>query len=163
MSDKDNHLTLTTSFDELEDKMLSEKNIDDLKNIMNLFNLNIQKQEILRNKTLLNLEELTLSEMSERLNKKSDEFSNDDLLKYYKVIKETLLKSPTSLDNIPTIQINQNNLNVNVADQTLLSKESRDRIADVVKNILKTNKTQQSNTTDVVVDTEIEDLEKTDE
>ena len=76
--------------------------------------------------------------MQQRISNKADEFSNKDLLDYFKTVQEFIDKSGDISDNakVPTIQINQqNNLGVNLPNP--LPKDSRDKVIDVVQSILK--------------------------
>lgn len=77
--------------------------------------------------------------MVDRLDARADEFSNDDLIKYHKVIQETLDKTDTTMDNVkvPTIQINQQ---VNV-DTVNFNSESRKRILEAINNIINDDET----------------------
>ena len=73
--------------------------------------------------------------MQKRLGKYQDSFSNKDLLEYLNSIQSILNKYDNKDDKkLPTIAI-QNNLVIQNSDE--LDKDARDRIADVIRNILK--------------------------
>lgn len=73
--------------------------------------------------------------MQKRLGKNQDTFSNKDLLDYLNSIQSILNKYDNKDDKkLPTIAI-QNNLVIQNSDE--LDKDSRDRIADVIRNILR--------------------------
>ena len=79
-----------------------------------------------------------------------DNFSNDDLLKYYKTIQDTIAKTDTTVDKMeaPAIQVNQQiNVGTNEFD-----RESRKRILDTVQQIL------QASHDDNVIDIEEGDI-----
>lgn len=137
MLDEKEIVSLATPQDRLEEKLLTETNIDDLQDIINIFNLNMQKKNILRSSKLSDLQDKVYNQMSERLENKADEFSNKDLLDYFRTIQETISKSDNTLDkiNIPAIQIQQNQLNVNVSSEEL-NRESRAKVLDVIQSIL---------------------------
>ena len=130
-------VSLATPQDKLEEKLINETDVEELKSIINLFNLNVQKKNILRSSKLSDLQDKVYEQMSERLDKKADEFSNQDLLSYFKTIQETISKSDNSLDkiDIPAIQIQQNQLNVNVNAEEL-NRESRAKILDAIQSII---------------------------
>lgn len=132
---KDN-LSLTTPIDDLENKILNSTEAEDLVEIIDLFNLNLQKRNIIRNKKLSDVQDKVVERMLEKIQNEPWEFSNDDLIKFHKVIQETL-KTSNSLDkdNIPTIQVNQQ-INVSTPEFT---RESREKILSAVRDILKNN------------------------
>jgi len=74
--------------------------------------------------------------MEQRIQKHSDTFSNRDLLEYLNAIQAILNKQTKTVEGpAPTIAI-QNN--VVISDNTQeLDKDSRDKVTDLIKNILK--------------------------
>ena len=126
--------TLDTPVDELEQKLVDETDIDELKNIINLFNLNIKKKDILRTSKLSDLQDKVTEQIGQRL----EYNAGADLIEYFKVIQDTINKADNSLNTVdtPAIQLNQNQLNVHITQKDELDKDSRDRVADAVKSIL---------------------------
>lgn len=137
MEDKKDELSLTTSLSDLEQKLIAEQDTQELQQIVDLFNLNIRKKDILRARKLSNLQDKISDQMQARVEEHADEFSNKDLLDYFKTIQDTLSKSDTLItpENMPAIQINQQNLNITVGE-TSLNKESKDKVMDKVKELL---------------------------
>lgn len=137
MEDRKDELSLTTSLSDLEQKLIAEQDTQELQQIVDLFNLNIRKKDILRARKLSNLQDKISDQMQARVEEHADEFSNKDLLDYFKTIQDTLSKSDTLItpENMPAIQINQQNLNITVGD-TSLNKESKDKVMDKVKELL---------------------------
>ena len=129
-------LSLTTPIDDLENEILNSTEAEDLVEIIDLFNINLQKRNIIRNKKLSDVQDKVVERMLEKIQNEPWEFSNDDLIKFHKVIQETL-KTSNSLDkdNIPTIQVNQQ-INVSTPEFT---RESREKILSAVRDILKNN------------------------
>ena len=126
------------SNEELEELLLSETDPSAVNNIINIFNLNIKKKDVVRANALSDLQDKISGQMQQRISNKADEFSNKDLLDYFKTVQEFIDKSGDISDNakVPTIQINQqNNLGVNLPNP--LPKDSRDKVIDVVQSILK--------------------------
>ena len=149
-------ISLETPMDELNDRILNETDIEQLDKIKNIFDLNIKKKEILRLSRLSDLQDLTVEEMSSRLQNRSGEFSNQDLIGYFKTIQDTINRSDTSLDSVDTasIKVIQNQLNINVNDENQLSRESKTKVIDAIRSIL--NKTE--NIIDVdTIDSEVND------
>lgn len=136
MTDK-NLLPINLSNEELEQRLIDETDIDNMKNIINLFNLNIKKKDIVRTVKLNDLQDKVYDQMNKRLTQKADEFSNADLLSYYKTIQESINKSDTTLDKVdtPAIQIVQNQLNINQENDEL-SRESKKKVIDLVQRFM---------------------------
>lgn len=159
MEEKENKLlSLTTPTEELTNRILSEEDIDEFNKIKNLFDLNMKKKEILRLNKLNDLQDLTVNEMSERLSKKSGEFSNQDLLGYFKTIQDTIGKSNTSMDDVDmsSIRVIQNQLNININKDNQLPRESKQKVIEVINSIL-----SKAESLDNVIDVEpIQDSEE---
>jgi len=153
----DNDVSLDTPIEELEQKLLAEKDIDKLNQIINIFNLSIKRKDIVRNSKLNDLQDKITNQMEDRLSNRAGEFSNKDLLEYYKVIQDTITKADNSLNNIdtPAIQINQQNINIDV-DKHELSRESKERVKDVLAMILSQAQTDSDNEY-IIEDVEIEE------
>lgn len=149
MAENKNELS---TINELETKLLNEDNLDEINKIVEMFNVNLQKKNIIRSAKLSDVQDKVVQQMTDRLEQRADSFSNDDLIKYHKIIQETLTKTDTTMDNVktPTIQINQQ---VNV-DNVTFNSESRKRILEAVNNIL--------NGSENVEDVEIEEADNSD-
>lgn len=122
-----------------EVSLINETDPTKLRQLIDIFNLNIRKKDIIRATKLSALQDRVVNEMSERIINHSDNFSNKDLLDYFKTIQDTQNKTDTSIDNvnipIPTIQINHNEVNMN--SDSVLSRESKNKVSQTVQKILK--------------------------
>lgn len=122
-----------------EVSLINETDPTKLRQLIDIFNLNIRKKDIIRATKLSALQDRVVNEMSERIINHSDNFSNKDLLDYFKTIQDTQNKTDTSIDNvnipIPTIQINHNEVNMN--SESVLSRESKNKVSQTVQKILK--------------------------
>ena len=149
MAENKNELS---TINELETKLMEEDNLDEINKIVEMFNVNLQKKNIIRSAKLSDVQDKVVQQMTDRFEQRADSFSNDDLIKYHKIIQETLTKTDTTMDNVktPTIQINQQ---VNV-DNVTFNSESRKRILEAVNNIL--------NGSENVEDVEIEEADNSD-
>lgn len=144
----DKDLSLSTPVDELENRILSETNVDDLNDIIDIFNLNLKKKDIIRSSKLSEIQDKVVNQMYERVDKRADEFSNKDLIQLHKTVQETIDKGDNSLENvkIPTISINQ----INVASEPeSFDRESRERIISTVNSILASIKEESQEVIDV--------------
>ena len=121
----------------IEQQIIEEEDLDELQDLINLFNLNLKKKDIVRSAKLSEVQDTIIEQIAQRLELSPHEFSNSDLINYHKIIQDTLHKTDNNLDSIqtPTIQINQQ-VNLNSADGDSFDRESRQRILDVVGAIL---------------------------
>lgn len=121
----------------IEQKILEEENPNELQELIDMFNLNLKKKDIIRSAKLSEVQDKIVDQMSKRMESRPDEFSNADLLNYHKVIQDTLSKTDNSLDsvNVPNIQVNQQ-FNINNSETDTFDRESRARIISTVNEIL---------------------------
>ena len=128
---------LDKSLNKLEKKLIKEESLDELNSIIELFNVNLQKKNIIRSAKLSEAQDVVVEQILQRLKNLPADFTNDDLIKYHKIIQETLTKTDTTLDNVktPNIQVNQQ---VNI-DKLVFDSESRKRILNAVNEILDGN------------------------
>lgn len=139
--EEDLHIVDNLPLDEqtsaIADSIIKEKDVDKVKDLTALFNLNQRKKNILRLMKFNGLLDTISDQMLERFEKKAGEFSNADLLNYMQVIQSAIDRAQKSVDLVsetPAIQINQNNLTVTVEDG--LDRDAKARIANAVKAIL---------------------------
>lgn len=145
-------LKLTTPIEQLEKDILSSDDPNELSDIIDLFNLNLQKRNIIRNKKLNDIQDEVVNRMLTKIKEEPWEFSNDDLVKFHKVVQDTLTKSNTAVDEtkIPSIQVNQQ-INISTPE---FDRDSRSRILSAVHEVLNSVGT---------IDSEIEEVEEVDE
>ena len=126
-------LSLSTPIDTLENEILTTDDADELSDIIDIFNLNLQKRNIIRNKKLNDIQDKVVERMLEKIESEPWEFSNDDLIKFHKIIQDTISKSSAiDTNEIPTIQVNQQ---INVSTPSF-DRESRAKILSAVHDIL---------------------------
>lgn len=129
-------LSLSTPLEELEKEIMDTDDTEALSDIIDIFNLNLQKRNLIRNKKLNDIQDKVVERMLEKIESEPWEFSNDDLVKFHKTIQSTLDKSPgLDKDEIPKIQVNQQ---INISSHEF-DRESRAKILAAVKNILDSN------------------------
>lgn len=136
---EDKPISLNTPLEELKQKLLTENDLDKLDDIINIFNLNIKRKDIVRTSKLNDLQDKIADQMTLRLTEKANEFSNKDLLDYFKVLQDTINKSDNSLESIdtPAIQINQQQ--INIGEETELNRASREKVKNAVASFLANN------------------------
>lgn len=135
--------TTSNSLDEknekLAQKILNASTLDETKDLTALFNLNIQKRNVLRVLKMNNLLDKVTEQIIERFEKAPNNFTNEDLLKYMQVTENAIDRANKNLNQIeetPAIQLMQNNqVNINI-DNSSIDRESRIRITETVRKIL---------------------------
>lgn len=131
----------------LADDIIKEQDLDKIKNLTNLFNINQHKKNIVRTTKLNELLDAITDQMVERFQKKPNEFSNADLLDYLTAVQNTIDKANKNTaqeDLQPIQQINNTQININNEEQ--LSKEARDRVLNFIK---KTINSKEENTVEI--------------
>ena len=143
---------------DITEKFLTETDPKELQTIVDMFNLNIKKKNMLRTTRISEIQDSIVSQIFQRISSRPDEFSNTDLINYFKVMQETHLKNSTQTE-LPTIHINQNNqVNINMDNQGL-DRISRERVANAIRNILSQAKESAVPDTDSgIIDVEPEDI-----
>ena len=122
-------------------ELIEEQDLDKVKNLTKLFNLNQAKRNAIRVMKLNSLLDKVSDQMIERFDKKPGEFSNKELLDYMSVVQSTIDRANKSIelvDQTPAIVINQQNNQVNIDNSPVLDRESRMRVVEAVKGIMNT-------------------------
>ena len=122
-------------------ELIEEQDLDKVKNLTKLFNLNQAKRNAIRVMKLNSLLDKVGDQMIERFDKKPGEFSNKELLDYMSVVQSTIDRANKSIelvDQTPAIVINQQNNQVNIDNSPVLDRESRMRVVEAVKGIMQT-------------------------
>lgn len=131
---------------QLAQYILDESDVEKVKELTQLFNLNQAKKNVLRVMKLNGLLDTVSDKIIDRFNKFPDNFSNDDLIKYLQVTQTAIEKANKNLslvDETPVIQVNHNNqLNVNISET--LDRDSRERVLAFVKAALQQNSTEET-------------------
>ncbi len=140
--------------EELVTKIVGEEDSDKLKDLVGLFNVNQSKKNIVRADIYSRLLDKISLQMVERLDKKSGEFSNKDLLEYLTAVRTAIDKSDISPENI-NIPIIQNNTQVNVNIDGGFNRESKEKIIDSVRAILERAK---NNNQVIEINDEVEEI-----
>lgn len=120
-------------------EILDTEDIDKVKDLTNLFNLNTKKRNVMRILKMTQLLDNVTDKVIERFEKTPDNFSNEDLLKYMQVTENAIDKANKNLDMVeetPAIQFQQNN-QVNINIDRGLNRDSRAKVTEAVEAILK--------------------------
>lgn len=126
---------------ELSNSIIKEEDPAQAKNKIQMFNFYQTKKNLIRVKRYNELLDKISDQMLARFRERPDEFSNSDLLQYLQTIQNTIDKSVKYMneaDTSPLININQ----VNIKQEEVLDRDSRERVADALKAIMSFMKNQ---------------------
>lgn len=139
--------------------ILNEDDVNKVKDLTHLFNLNQSKKNVIRVMKLNELMDNVSDRIIERFEKYPDNFSNADLLNYLQVTQNAIDKANKNLnlvDETPVINIQQNNqVNVNVVDT--LDSESKARVLSAIQSILSQNNQDDDDVVEIIQEDSIED------
>lgn len=141
---------------QLAQQIMEETDIDKVKDLTNLFNLDMQKRNVARVLKMTDLLDQVTDQVLTRFERTPDNFSNEDLIKFMQVTENSIEKANKTLsqvDETPAIQYQQNNqVNINIGDS--LNRESRQKVTDTVQAILKKFGAQELETLSALSDDE---------
>ena len=162
----DSNELIRKTAEELTLSIAKAESKEELEALYQKFNINNTKKNALRITQLNNLLDQVNEQAVERFNRRPETISNKEILDYMNAIQNQIERSQRTVDgikDITAIQVNntQNNtVNIHVKDTDIpyLSKDSRDRITDLVASILQeSNKVKNEDIIDITET--IEDIE----
>ena len=162
----DSNELIRKTADDLTLAIAKAESKEELEALYQKFNINNTKKNALRITQLNNLLDQVNEQAVERFNRRPETISNKEILDYMNAIQNQIERSQRTVDgikDITAIQVNntQNNtVNIHVKDTDIpyLSKDSRDRITDLVASILQeSNKVKNEDIIDITET--IEDIE----
>lgn len=133
---------------DLRGKLMQSTTSDEVDYIISLFNLNLKKKEVIRADVLSDLQDKLAEQIGKRVENNSDTFSNKDLLEYLNSIQSILNKQQKMFETPAPVAV-QNNLIIQKSQEEL-DKDSRDRVMDLVKNILQSQEQPQEQNDNVI-------------
>ena len=144
---------------EISKEIAKAENKNELDSLYDMFKINDTKKNIFRINKLNHLLDKVTDEAMTRFENRPGEMSNKEVIDYMNVIQNQIERSKNTVDSIKEInavQVN-NTVNVNINNEvSTLSRESREKIIDAIKNIL----TSTSN--DTIIDIKSEDVQEED-
>lgn len=132
---------LETDTNQLVSKLITENDSDKLKELTKLFNATQAKKSAVRVLRYNELLDSISNQIADRLANRSNMFTNKELIDYLGAIHkgiEQSEKSVAKVEELPLIQIN--NTEVNMSIETELDADSRDKVAFVIEQYLKSIK-----------------------
>lgn len=149
---------------DIAQQILDTDDQDKVKDLTQLFNLNQAKKNVLRVLKLNELLDKISDQMMLRFEHRADEFSNVDLLNYMNTVQTAIEKANKSLSlvsDMPLISVNNTTVNVEVGGN-VLTRESRNRITEVVQLLLNKAKDAGVITDEDIIDTTSNEIKETD-
>lgn len=139
--------------DDLVNQLMVTTDSSDIEEIINLFNFNMKKKNILRVNTYNNLLDRITDEVVNRFEHHSDEFSNKELLDYLNSIQSFAYNKQVSNDvSVPSITLNTINMTNNINNIDSIDIDSRKRIQDAIQKIINNNSTITVESEEVISD-----------
>ena len=133
--------------------IMEEQDPNKTKDLVDLFNWHISKKNVARIQKLNDLYDSVTDQMTERITKRADQFSNGDLLDYVKTIQSAIDVNTKNLSQVqdPPQIVHQTNtqINVNVVDS--FDRDAKARILAAVQATLKQATTPPINN-DIVIE-----------
>lgn len=156
---------LNTKVEKIAKDIVIQDDPDEIKKLVQQFNLAHTKKQILRSLTYDQLLDSITDQMKERVTLRGDQFSNKDLLDYLNTMNNGIEKAQkqfTDVESIPKIQINQQN---NITVNETLDRESRERVLSVVNALMQNIKNTQLQeeiveNTQILEDSSVQDQEE---
>lgn len=133
---------LDTKTQSIVEDIVKAKDLDNLRKEAQLFNLNQAKKNAIRILKFNGLLDQIGDQAIERFKKRPNEITNDELLKYLEAVQNSIDRSQKYVNEIedkPMIQINQQNNDIRIGNtsETILSRESKNKIIDAINLLLK--------------------------
>ena len=160
-------IDLTSDSFDIAQKIMQAKDKDELQKYTELFNLSMAKKNAVRIVKLNSLQDKVIDEAEDRIEKRSDEISNKELLDYMKALSDSIDKAQNNLKNIDsspmitlTQQTNTVNVTVNSEESLVRSRESKEKIINAVRGLLKLAQEANLPSQDIV-ETEVIEVEST--
>ena len=137
---------------QIAQEILNEDNVDKVKDLTALYNLHAQKRNVMRVIKKNGLLDKVTNQLVDRFEKRPDNFSNEELLRYMQVTESAIDRANKNLNLVeetPPIQLlQQNQVNINIDNG--LDRESRERVLDFVKAALEKANTPTADYEEVV-------------
>lgn len=132
-------LPLDESTKDIMERIIEEQDVEQIKDLSKMFNLNQVKKNMVRVVKLNDLLDKVQDQAIIRFEQRPDEISNKELLDYMQVVQNSIEKSQKTIETIdtnPLVQVTNQEINVNVGDGGL-DRESKEKVLDVVQQLLK--------------------------
>ena len=133
---------LTKESTEIINQVIHENDVEKVKDLTYLFNINHNKKTMLRQDKLNELQDIITDQLITRFTTKPDEMSNQELMNGLKTVQDVLERSTKQINGVneqtPLITINQQHNEVNVGEKSIdsLNRDSREKVKTAVLKLL---------------------------
>lgn len=144
---------------ELVTKIIKEKDIEQVKDLTKLFNVNQVKKNLVRVLQLNDLLDMINNQVIERFTRRPDAISNKELLDYMQAVQTSIDKSQKNINTVdtsPLVQINNNKNEINLNVGSELDREGREKVLSIVQSLMQLS--QEGYSTDSLEEPLIVDL-----
>lgn len=149
-----NSASLNEESKALISQIIAETDDKKSKDLMQLFNANQSKKTMVRVNKLSDLLDTITDQALARFTARPDEISNKELFDGLKVVQDLIERGQKQVSNageMPLIQINQQNNEVNVGGSpSTLNRDSRERVKAAVLGLLDSIATKQETQVEIV-------------
>lgn len=153
--------TLDNDVNNIVEQVINEKDPKKVKDLTSLFNMHMNKRNMVRMVKLNDLLDNVVDQSLTRFENNPNNFSNKELIDYMNVVQKTSDAAFNQLKEInesPVIQVNNNQTEINIGDNSKtnlnnLNRDSRKRILDAINSIIRdgANVTTEEDVVDVEV------------
>lgn len=141
LPDEIDSIPLARSAAMIVNNIIQTDNVDEIKKLNKLFEINQAKKNALRVIKLNSLLDIVTDQAVERFTKRPYEVTNKEVFDAMQVVQNQIEKSQKIIDKVddsPMIQINQQNNSINVTvGEDPVDRESKERVIDAVNALLK--------------------------
>lgn len=148
---------------ELAKQIAKTDNKTELDSLYDAFKINDTKKNVFRVNKLNELLDKITEEASARFENRPGEMSNKEVIDYMNAVSNQIDRSKNTLNQIKDVNLTQvnNTVNVNIDNkETTLSRESREKVIDFIKDILKNSQENTAIDKDNVIEAEVAEEKK---
>ena len=121
--------------DELVEKIINEDDPDKINDLTQMFKMSQTKKDVARTNRLSKLLEVIDDEVIMRFTSNPETFDDDQLLKYMDSTQKAIYGVRDSINQVPTIQINNQSNEIHI-NNSGLDRTSRAKVLEAVNSIL---------------------------
>ena len=125
----------------LINQIIAEHDLDKTKDLTYLFNINQNKKTMVRMDKLSELQDQLVGLLSKRVTERPDEMPNTEVMNALKIVQDILERGQKQIatePEKPLIQINTQTNNIGGKNVTDLTRESRKKLEDFIKDVIST-------------------------
>lgn len=138
----------------LTNQIVAETDFDKQKDLTYLFNMNQNKKTVVRINKLNELQDNLTDLMIHRVSSKPDNMTTKEVMDALKTVQDLIERGNNQVNGVteqaPLITINQQNNEVHMGGETTQSRESREKVKNVVLDILNKAMNSESKSNNII-------------